>query len=97
MTAARVRNFPQFATATQDERARLFAVSRETVQFADKVLDSGDEELIAQVDAAEFAVSRAAKSLRPKPSRPTNPPPTKDDPHRSLSRRLPRRRSWVSS
>lgn len=79
MMAAGVRKFPHFGSLSQAERGRLFSVSRETVQFADAVLDSGDETLAARVEVGRVAVSKAAKDLRrakapAKPPEPTTAP-----------------------
>jgi hypothetical protein len=85
MIAARLANREQgrpetgkFAgIPTQGEAAKLLGVSERSVRDARLVLDNGSDELIAQVDSGELAVSAAAKDLRPGwfPPPESTPPP----------------------
>lgn len=59
MVAARIR---KFANETQQARAQAHGVSKRLVEHADKVLDSDDQGLIAEVDAG-LAVSTASNRL----------------------------------
>jgi ParB-like chromosome segregation protein Spo0J len=60
MTAARERKFA--LGFSQEARARRHGVSERMVQYADKVLDSDNQDVIGAVDAG-MSVSRAAKEL----------------------------------
>ncbi len=51
------------ASVTQPEAAEMMNVSRPSVQRATKVVKSGDEKLIADVESGEVTVSAAAKHV----------------------------------
>jgi hypothetical protein len=62
MVAARMRKFAHLLATTR-ERALEHSVSKRLVEYADKVLDSGEDELIEEVDRGQVAVSAAAKRI----------------------------------
>ncbi|MEO0600371.1 MAG: ParB N-terminal domain-containing protein [Myxococcota bacterium] len=73
MIAARIASLPQghrpvgprVRIPTQKQAAGMVGASARSVRRARQVLDSGDEALIAQVDAGEVAVSTAAAQVKP--------------------------------
>jgi hypothetical protein len=62
MVAARMRKFAHLACTTA-ARALEHSVSKRTVEHADKVLDSGDAQLIEEVDKGMLTVSAAANKI----------------------------------
>ena len=51
-------------SVSQTEAAKIFTVSPDSIQFARKVLDSKDKDIIKSVSAGTLAVSKAAKQLQ---------------------------------
>lgn len=61
-------------TPTQRQAAELVGVGERSIRRARQVLESGDEELVAQVDQGQVAVSAAAQRVKP-PVRVQTPAP----------------------
>lgn len=55
---------PEKPAITLDEAVELSSVARDSIMSARKVLASGDDSLIAKVDAGEVSVSAAAKQIK---------------------------------
>jgi hypothetical protein len=72
MIAARRANMPQgartdlaaIAAMSQAEAGEIMNVSPDSIQRANKVLESGDDELIAKVDAGDITVNKAVTELK---------------------------------
>ena len=61
MSEGRPSKTAEISAVSQPAAAQMLNVSRESVQFAKKVLDQGSEELIQKVDAGKIAVSTVAE------------------------------------
>lgn len=64
-------------TPSQTEAAELLGVGRSSVQDARAVLESGDDELVRQVEQGELPVSRAAATVRERSKLDNSPEPAR--------------------